>query len=97
MPNALFQKRPLRDSVPEIAQTNIPKWLHIQLVFALVFDPILGPPPNLLFRETDPPKEDQRADRAKKASRNGPKMGPKKLRRHSIFALLVPPGAPEAS
>ena len=43
MLNALFQKRPLRDSVPKMAPKGTPTWLHFQLLFALVFDPFLEP------------------------------------------------------
>ena len=77
MPNALFPKRPLRDSVPKMAPKWIPRWLHFQLVSALVFDPFFNPPPNLLFAQTDPPRGAQGTNKAKKGPQNGAKMGPK--------------------
>ena len=59
---------------PEKVLKWIPKWLHFQLLFALVFDPFFKPPPNLLFAQTDPPRGAQGTNKAKKEPQNGAKM-----------------------
>ena len=97
MYNTLFQKRPLRDSVPKMVPKWPPKWLHFQLFSALVFDPLFEPPPNFIFCPNRPA---ERSPRDRKGEKGIPKRSPnatQTLRCRSIFALLEPPGGPEAS
>ena len=74
MYNTLCKKRHLRDLVLKIAPKWITKLLNFQSVFALVFDPIFEPPPNLLFAQTDPPRGAQGTEKAKNGPQNGAKL-----------------------